>query len=165
MPTDPKPELVAAQIVENLSAIEGSAYHYPGPQAVRADRLDSKVLGAGHDRVYFLTPVSKAEERATNDGNGCIIRARGQWMLTLCGRTYQGSTNPFKPDIPIPATIQERMAADVRLKLRADPSLGGLSMDLTLTESEENPNDTTVEGWAIVFMLVSVTYHYRKDSL
>lgn len=164
MPSEPKPELIAAQIVTYLSQIDGTSYHYPRPRAMRADKLDSSLLQAGLDTVYFLTPESKQEIRATNDGPGCIIRARAFYILTLCGRAKQGSKNPLKPDLPIVATIQERMAADVRLKLREDPRLAGLSIDLTLTDSEENPNDTTVDGWAIVFMRLGVTYHYRKDT-
>lgn len=163
MPSEPRPEQIVTQIVANLNAISGASYHFPQPRACRADKLDTSLLQAGLDTVYFVTPEAKEENRATNDGPGCIIRGRAFYVLTLCGRTKQGSVNPLQPDVPIVATVQERMAADVRLKLRADPSLGGISTDLLLTDSEENPNDTAVAGWAIVFMRLQVTYHYRKD--
>jgi hypothetical protein len=161
MPTEPKAERIAAALVANLGAIQ-SEWGY-APTAVRADVVDERLLDASVGTVYAVTPDHKEERRATNDGPGCIIDARAFYTLTLLTR-HTTNDRPLDPDLPLRQTVQERMCSDVRKKLREDPSLGGLSIDLTLTESEENPNETTLPGWALAFMRATVRYHYVKDA-
>jgi hypothetical protein len=161
MPTEPKAERIAAKMVEYLGAIQ-SEWGY-APRAVRADTIDARLLDPSLGTVYALTPDHKDEQRATNDGPGCIINCRAFYLLTLL-TVYVNNDNPFNADLPLRQTVQERMCADVRKKLLDDPRLGGLSIDLTLNRSEENPNETTVEGWALAFMEVTVRYHYTKEA-
>ena len=55
------------------------------------------------------------------------------------------------------------MEGDVRKKLREDPKLGGISTDLDLPASEEGPDETFIEGWALAFVRLQVTYHYVQE--
>src|SRR5688500_9403061 len=101
---------------------------------MRADIVSAAVVNAGLKTIYMLTRDHKEEKRASNDGPGCIIDARAFYMLTLLTKYEAVTENPINPPGVLRDTLQERMERDVRLKLRADPRLGGISIDLQLTE-------------------------------
>lgn len=163
-----KGELAVAQLVDYLNEIEGDggATYWLTPVAVRADQVDLRLLDSSVEAVYAVTPEGTEEQRATNDGAGCIYRIRASFILTLLARLNQSTDDPFHADPPVRQTVQERMLADVRRKLRADPSLGGNSMDLVIADTEKNTRDTTIEAgaWALAFMRVVVTYHETKQA-
>lgn len=165
MATEPKPTLIAEQILARLAAIrgdQGETYWYT-PVVVRSEGPDERLLDTSLETVYALTPDRKEERRATNDGPGCIIDARAFFTLTLLGQCRTPTTNPFVNTGITRDVIQERMKADASKALRSDANLGGVSIDLTITETEEGP-PTFVEGWAMVLMRLMVRYHYAKEA-
>lgn len=161
-----RPEQIAAAIVTSLETIvgDGGASWWFTPVVKRTHAVEMASLDPTLDVLYLVSPDRKEESRRTNAGIGCIVRGRAFLTLTLLKRFTPATENPIEAEAPIRWTLQERLEQDVRKKLREDPKLGGISTDLDLTDSEEGPEETFLEGWALAFMRLQVTYHYAQET-
>jgi len=176
--TESRPDDIADAIVATLSAIVGDGvnYNYTPATVVRSHVVTVDMLNANYDPTYILTPDRKEERPRSSLGPGGIIRGRAYWTLTLCKVHNPQTENPvnvlppFTPpsngetDPPSRWTVEERMQRDVKKALRADPHLGGLSSYVDVAESEDGNQDTEIPGWAVTFVRLAVTYHYRHET-
>ena len=167
---EPRPEQIAAAIrtkLEEISGDGGATYWYTPDRVIRSHAVTDRLLDGSLQTLYVVTPDRKDENRRTNGGPGCIVRGIAFLTLTLLHRFTPPTENALvvtPADEPIRWTIQERMEGDVRKKLREDPKLGGISTDLDLTASEEGADETFIEGWALAFVRLQVTYHYVQET-
>jgi hypothetical protein len=164
--SDPRPELIADAIVSRLAAIvgdDGATYHFTPGLVRRAHVIVEGMLDSTVDPLYFVTPDRKEESRRTSLGVGGIIRGRAYLTVSLFKRHVPATERPHLAEAPTRWTLEERMQADVRKALREDPHLGGVSSSLELVESEDGNADTEIAGWAMTFMRVIATYHYRHE--
>lgn len=172
--SESRPDQIADAIVSTLAAIvgdNGTNYHYTPGAVVRSHVVTVDMLDPGIDPLYVLTPDRKEERPRSSLGVGGIIRGRAFWTLTLLKVHRPASEKPpmNSPEVPTPVdgetrwTKEERMQRDVKKALRADPHLGGLSSYVDVAESEDGNQDTEVAGWAVTFVRLAVTYHYRHE--
>lgn len=157
------PDQVADAIVTQLQAIVGdlgATYWYTPGLVRRAHVVSDQVLQASLETIYVLTPDRKTEERKAFGTGSVPIEATQFLTLTLLGR-FQTS-NELNAD-PSRWTIQERMKRDITKKLLEDPTLGGLTFALDLTDSIEEP-ENYVDGWAVVFQRLEARYVYDQAT-
>jgi hypothetical protein len=164
------PEALAEQIPEavkvSLAAIvadNGTTYWKTPSKVVRFGALSGDVLNKDHETIYVLTP-DRIENRTHT---GRVIDHELNIDVALISRlTLPAPEHPFNDAANTRWTLQNRMAQDVEKKLVAgDLTLGGLSYNVELVLWEMGGEETWIEGWAVVFGRLRVTYRAERGAL
>jgi hypothetical protein len=160
-----KHEQIEEAIKSRLASIVGDSgvnWWFTPDRVIRYPAFTEQCLDTSLTTVYVLSPDEEEDAEASTGtaATGGGIRAQARLDLVLATR-YQGSEHPFQAEAPLRATLQNRMARDVKKKLREDITLGGglaRNLDFILTDRGA---ETHHPGWAIVAMRLLVTYWYQ----
>lgn len=174
--SEPRSEQIVAGAVNLLAAIVGDggvSTWYTCDKASRAAAfglacLDSSITTAAADKAptsYVLIP-DKAE--------GSLKTSRQRLATLYCdlalARVFApGSESPLTPPDPDRGKVQRRMAADVEKALIGDipatcAALGSAVEMVDITDWDMSPENTFIDGWALVFGRLMVVYRYVTDT-
>jgi hypothetical protein len=159
-------EQIPDAIVASLAAIVGDGgvtYWRTPSRVVRFGALSGEVLNKTHETIYVLTP-DRLENR-THVGR--VIDHELNIDVALVAKlTLAIPEHPFSESAHTRWTIQNRMAQDVEKKLVAgDLTLGGLAYNVELVLWEMGGEETWIEGWAVTFGRLRVTYRAERGAL
>lgn len=159
------PEQIAAALQTRFGAIVGDAgatYWYTVNKCLREPQFHGGCLNDDHDTIYVLSPdVEEKQEEATGS-----IKSLLRMTLVVASKFRPKSEAPYSSEMPKRATVENRVIRDAEKKLREDVTLGG-ALNVTNTEATIIDRDvelTYVEGWALGFLRLLVTYHHRYDA-
>lgn len=144
--------------LEGIVADGGVSYWYSPDRVLRWPVCDAKCQDASLDTIYVLSQSDVDDEQA----DSCSARALVRVDLTVIHK-YEGIENPFLQADPIRETVQSRLERDVKKKVRADTTLGGLALDVRIPVTTYGP-ETYWQGWAGVIMRLEIKYHYPKAT-
>lgn len=173
--SEPRAEQIAAGIVTLLGAIVsdgGATTTYSCDKAVRAAAFGSACLDtsvdksdAGGPTIYVFVPDRIERRQATNREVDCVLFGD----LVLAKGFTPPNENPLTPPVPSRSTVQLRMSRDVEKKLLGDltttiQALGTGAWNVEVSEWDVSPENTFIDGWAIAFGRLLVTYRYVRDT-
>jgi hypothetical protein len=172
---EPTAEQIAARVVELLAAIVagatpaagGAPYHLTPTSVVRFAGFTSACLDPKKTTIYVVSP-DRRERRIENNRQ---IQVTKYFDLSLVTKHV-----PERPEVPFSvgsesserALKQSRMQADVEKALcGGDLTLGLSGSGVYRTEItlwDEDPETTFLDGWAVTYGRLAVTYRHLRGT-
>lgn len=160
-------EQVVAAILTSLEAIVGdggTTYWYTPSKVIRYGGFTDACLNpmvGDPATIYVLIP---SEEERTPFAMGGRWKARCILDIVAAQRFVPATEDPFNPPSPDRWQIQNRLARDIERKLLAGATVGGLAIDTEVQVVDRDPEDTHVDGWAVVLLRTLVEYEYAETA-
>lgn len=159
-------ETIEAAVRSSLAAIVGDAganYWFTPSVALRHFGIVKEMFDASVDLAYFVIGDDIDSEE---DASYFVTK---QLPLDVVGiKRFIDDERPFKAIDPKRGTIQLRMLRDVERKLRLDYQPGGtyngLVENIDVVALERSHDRTYMEGFAVVFARVLITYSHPADQ-
>jgi len=152
---------IETKLFDLLSGINAVAfpnsYNYTPQGVARVEEFNVDYLRDEMATVYLLRPGHETETKRST----CAFFRRAEFFVLGARKWQEASTNPHRENLPR-SEVQSRLEEDLKTCLLQDFSLGGLTYDVQLTDTEY---EFDVEGsfqWAVVEVRLVADYVYRK---
>lgn len=166
---EPWAERVSVALRDLLRGIEadgGVTAHYTPSAVVRAEAFSEELLDTSIDGDQVIVCISP-EDTEDDESTYSDTSSQKVFHVTAAKIHNPAVVKPLDPswdngEYPIRETVQNRLEADLKNRLRGDRTLvsdedpNGLSLHISVPLTEKGAEDTYHEGWAIVFCRVEV---------
>jgi hypothetical protein len=166
---EPKHEQVIAGVVAALAGIvSGPAYWHDTEKAIadphfHGGHMDKSLNGA---KASYIASHDQDEDVSDTPTDYAV---RLELDVTAFKKFEPATEEPYRASVPKRGTIQARLAADVKNKLRSDEGLtavaaaAGISpVRVWIPFAHFAADETLFQGWAVVMLRVVVEYTHGQ---
>lgn len=156
-------ERIVAAIASTLAGVvAGSSYWYT-PTVVRADQYeDKRLFRVDKTPVYVVRDTSELIQAPAQRAFGKDARVLTVFLL-LIYHDPRGDSNPFTLSEPSPGTIRHRMIRDVTKALYANHTLGGIAIDLDISDPTKDFEEG-LDQWVLAEVPIPILYEHTYDE-